>query len=458
MLCCGIRSTLVDTIDSNKLNNNNSDNKDKNDNINNNKETIQIVVPLRREESSRKQQRRQQHQLKNRHERDLRRVHSISSDDNNQYDYFGNFNDCGAILIWDDLLLSVAHCHSDRDYKKGKEKVYLSSRSSSSVEDGTFGIIERTIVEATTHPNYQPYYEVADFMILKIDTPIKGIKPAVLNRNQHYPSEKKKDDNSELSVLNFASTDHNSDNSKGLLRETHVQYATHDECDQAWGNKWVNETFMLCAKVYNNNDYNIKNEDTCSGISGGPLLDSNGLVIGLSSWGHGCFITGNPQVYSRISSAVDWIDEQVCLKSSNPPSFCSNGNHNNNNEKESTGKKIQIDILFDDKAEETSWALINEDTFEKVYVSQYGDFSDKSNRLVSFIITMLQPGMYWFVIADNNNNGICCHYGRGYVSILDITNTDVDHTNVGSSGDNTGTILWQSNGKFSSIDQVTFKL
>lgn len=45
----------------------------------------------------------------------------------------------------------------------------------------------------------------------------------------------------------------------------------------------------------------------CNGDSGGPLVYNNTL-IGVLSWGYGC-AAGYPDVFQRISSFTNWIDE-----------------------------------------------------------------------------------------------------------------------------------------------------
>ncbi|KAG6615903.1 multidrug resistance protein ABC superfamily [Phytophthora cinnamomi] len=69
-------------------------------------------------------------------------------------------------------------------------------------------------------------------------------------------------------------------------------------------------------------------KDTCVADSGGPLIKENGkgdkddVLIGLVSWGSGCGDEGVPTVYSRVSSALKWINPIISAnqvaKSSNP--------------------------------------------------------------------------------------------------------------------------------------------
>lgn len=47
----------------------------------------------------------------------------------------------------------------------------------------------------------------------------------------------------------------------------------------------------------------------CFGDSGGPLV-VNGLLAGAVSWGVSCAL-GYPDVYARVSSHMDWINETL---------------------------------------------------------------------------------------------------------------------------------------------------
>lgn len=50
-------------------------------------------------------------------------------------------------------------------------------------------------------------------------------------------------------------------------------------------------------------------EGACHGDSGGPLVYSN-ILVGLVSWGIPCAV-GSPDVYTRISAFVEWVQENA---------------------------------------------------------------------------------------------------------------------------------------------------
>jgi len=61
----------------------------------------------------------------------------------------------------------------------------------------------------------------------------------------------------------------------------------------------------------------VDGKDTCQGDSGGPLVvrGDNGwadIQVGVVSWGIECGIVGVPGIYSQVSTAYSWIQEEVC--------------------------------------------------------------------------------------------------------------------------------------------------
>lgn len=48
-------------------------------------------------------------------------------------------------------------------------------------------------------------------------------------------------------------------------------------------------------------------QGVCHGDSGGPMVKDD-TVVGITSWGRGCAIAGQPGVYTRVSEMLAWIE------------------------------------------------------------------------------------------------------------------------------------------------------
>ena len=91
------------------------------------------------------------------------------------------------------------------------------------------------------------------------------------------------------------------------LQHAQVSYISNHDCVQS-PNLYPEEDItanMICAGK--------EGKDACQGDSGGPLLDKErNTTVGVVSFGEGCAGSGYPGVYSRISSAQNWIRNTIC--------------------------------------------------------------------------------------------------------------------------------------------------
>lgn len=84
-----------------------------------------------------------------------------------------------------------------------------------------------------------------------------------------------------------------------LLQYTTMTVLPNAVCLNAY-DKWFKEG-MFCSGVAGGG------RDACQGDSGGPLA-TNGLQIGIISWGVGCGDPRFPGVYTNIALFRKWID------------------------------------------------------------------------------------------------------------------------------------------------------
>jgi len=65
---------------------------------------------------------------------------------------------------------------------------------------------------------------------------------------------------------------------------------------------------MFCA------GYLEGGKDGCQGDSGGPLIcavENRPVLIGITSWGHGCAEVNSPGVWTKVSDYTNWIEENI---------------------------------------------------------------------------------------------------------------------------------------------------
>jgi hypothetical protein len=68
-------------------------------------------------------------------------------------------------------------------------------------------------------------------------------------------------------------------------------------------------------------------------------------------------------LYSRVSTAIDWIEEQICNLSAFPPDGCGGSGPS------SSYVRVRVDITLDDYPEDISWKVTRESITGVIVVS-----------------------------------------------------------------------------------------
>jgi Trypsin len=236
------------------------------------------------------------------------------------------------------------------------------------------GAVTRHIIKRQMHPEFDPASFTHNFMVLKLDRKVDTIPPVKL-----LESDKRIPEGEELIVIGLGSTAARIQISKidsevfqhtvvnaseelrygnddgpvtrmndAVLQREDITIVPHEVCnaeDQFAG--FIDNNTMICAGNLNDGvdictfvwfvclfvsdtRYPVLSQSfLCHigfGDSGGPLcLMENGkcIQIGIVSFGTTCAIRDRAGVYSRVSSAYDWIKDEICNLSSNPPEDCS---------------------------------------------------------------------------------------------------------------------------------------
>lgn len=148
----------------------------------------------------------------------------------NDYDYNVYLGGCGGSLIFEDIVLTAAHCqplYPDSARIGGSTKI--SGQRVSIVGYGK------------PHPEYNSRSQDYDFMVYKLSAPV-DLTPVPLNSDDDSPSNEEV-----LTVIGFGSTVEGGSGSFNL-REVDVNYVSHARCNVAYRGQ-IEEDIMFCAGV-----------------------------------------------------------------------------------------------------------------------------------------------------------------------------------------------------------------
>ena len=221
---------------------------------------------------------------------------------------------CGGTFISDRIIVSAAHCFHGMLVKNLKVAIG-ETRNAANQTTKRRAKIERILV----HPDYDPATQKNDIALLVVDPQerqknLGKIEPLSRNLVSRVPESKGKPLNfidsflPQLLAIGFGNT-----TSFGYLPALTLQQARLDiisleQCRKPKGLSGIDES-QICAGFFDRGGV-----DTCQGDSGGPLIvdDTKGkTLVGLTSFGNGCALPGNPGIYTRISYFNPWIDRMV---------------------------------------------------------------------------------------------------------------------------------------------------
>jgi secreted trypsin-like serine protease len=142
--------------------------------------------------------------------------------------------------------------------------------------------IPRKIVETFMHPDYNADTSANDFLVVKLDRPVPDIEPLKLNGDPSTPgliTIDKAEVGELLTVIGFGVLAEGDVVMAPTMQEAFVPYIPLADCQAWYRGEAIDGPSMFCAGYQNGG------VDACQGDSGAPILNQDGIAVGVVSWG-----------------------------------------------------------------------------------------------------------------------------------------------------------------------------
>ncbi|RFU79935.1 trypsin-like serine protease [Trichoderma arundinaceum] len=203
---------------------------------------------------------------------------------------------CGGVLVNSRTVVTAGHCSVDTSASSVKVRAGTLTWASGGTQVGVSQII--------VHPNYVvrsggiPDFDVA---VWHLSSPIAAsstIGYAKLTASGNDPAS-----GSTVTTAGWGTTNENSNTLPARLLKVSVPVVSRTTCNSDYSGGVTNN--MFCAGLTQGG------KDSCSGDSGGPIVDASGTLIGVVSWGNGCAEAGFPGVYTRLGNFISFINANL---------------------------------------------------------------------------------------------------------------------------------------------------
>lgn len=213
--------------------------------------------------------------------------------------------------------------------------------------------------------------------------------------------------------------------------------------------KKCHKAYLRNIRVYDNflcAGHVAGGRDTCAGDSGGPILSTQGIQVGVTSHGIGCGRKAYPGLYSKVSDSYGFIRKIVCEFSidATKPAFCPparTDKFKNVGGKASAKNRINYKVLvqYDSNPKKLGWSVKNLLEGKTIAAKRRGAVKKRKARMVKGVKLKLGH-TYQLALSSSQGNGF-----MGYAMVIATKN---------------GKAIWRKkiSGKFRSKKIVKFKI
>lgn len=196
---------------------------------------------------------------------------------------------CGGSLIDSNSVLTAAHCVVD-----ARSITVAVGRTVMSKDQGQLRYATRAFV----HPRYNGLQDNRyDAAVLKLDSPVSGIKPIKLSTTAQNNLERP---GSKLTIAGWGVTRQGGSTPSDRMREVSVPVVSDVVAQKDYASQGTHARYFPTLMVA----AGAKGKDACQGDSGGPLFKggTTRAEVGIVSYGIGCARAAFPGVYTEVNS------------------------------------------------------------------------------------------------------------------------------------------------------------